>query len=69
MMTQISPVQTSTMNWYMVLSFHGSICESYCGRNNSYCYLDEANHLQCYDGRLPVRIRYKLQGDIICPCQ
>ncbi|KAK7809478.1 hypothetical protein CFP56_004090 [Quercus suber] len=24
MMTKISPVQTSTMNWYMVLSFHGS---------------------------------------------
>ena len=29
------------------------ICESYCGRNYYYCYLDEANHLQCYgiDGK------------------
>ena len=24
-----------------------SNCESYCGRNNEDCYLDEANHLQC----------------------
>ena len=29
------------------------ICESYCGRNYYYCFLDEANHLQCYgiDGK------------------
>ncbi|XP_050254855.1 uncharacterized protein LOC126700696 [Quercus robur] len=48
----------------------GGNCESYCGRNDTYCYLDEANHLQCerFDGiiadGLLGRIRYTLQGEI-----
>ncbi|KAK7860196.1 hypothetical protein CFP56_042154 [Quercus suber] len=39
-------------------------CESYCARYSHYCYLDDANHIQCISTGLLKRILYQLLGEV-----
>ncbi|KAK7848908.1 hypothetical protein CFP56_004153 [Quercus suber] len=50
------------------LSWLRGICDTYCGIGNYYCYLDDANHVQCDDvtGGIIIPCNKNCLGDLLC---